>query len=173
MKKDLAIIGGLLLLVVAILIFGGGLSSMGFISNKSGEATLSASTGANIKNGVDIIVKSLNIKATVVSTADQRSKGLSKIESLPVDEGMLFVFGQKGRYQFWMKDMKFPIDIIWIDENKKIVNITANALPQPGKPDKDLTIYDSSFDAKYILEINAGLSKANNLQVGDVVDFNL
>ena len=173
MKKDLAIIGGLLLLVILILIFGGGLSSMSFISNKSKDATTLASSAANVKNDVNISIKDLSIKAKVASTDGQRGKGLSKIESLPFDEGVLFVFDQKGRYPFWMKDMKFPIDIIWIDENKKIVNITANALPEPRRPEKDLTIYDSSFDAKYVLEINAGLSKANNLQVGDTAVFSL
>jgi hypothetical protein len=172
MKKDLAIIGGLLLLVAAILIFGGGLSSMSFIKN-SGEGTNSASKSSNINSNVDILIKTLNINAKIAANPDSRKKGLSKIDSLPIGEGMLFVFKKNGRYSFWMKDMKFPIDIIWIDENKKIVNISANAIPEPKKADKDLTIYDSSYDVLYVLEINAGLSNANHLQVGDVVSFSL
>lgn len=171
MKKDLAIIGGLLLLVVVILIFGGGYSSMGFITKNSGESTKSASKSAQVGTTTDISVKGLNIHAKVASTANQRKSGLSKIESIPFDEGMLFVFEQKGRYDFWMKDMKFPIDIIWMDENKKIVNISLDVKPQPMKPDKELTLYNSKYDVLYVLEINAGLTVANNLQVGDTVNF--
>lgn len=173
MKKDLAIIGGLLLLVMAILIFGGGLSSMGFISNKSGESSKSASVSSVVSGDIEVNIKNLVIHAKVASNADLRRKGLSKVDSLPINEGMLFVFDQKGRYSFWMKDMKFPIDIIWIDENKKIVNISANAILEPKKADKDLTKYDSSYDVKYVLEINAGLAAANNLQIGDLVSFSL
>ncbi len=173
MKKDLAIIGGLLVLVVAILIFGGGFSSMGFIKNNTNEGTNSASKSSNLKTDIKISVKTLNITAKVAASSNSRSIGLSKIESLPIGEGMLFVFEKRGRYSFWMKDMKFAIDIIWIDENKKIVNISNNAVPEPKKADKDLTIYDSSYDAMYVLEINAGLASASNLQIGDPVIFSL
>lgn len=173
MKKDLAIIGGLLLMVGAILIFGGGYSSMSFLGKNKSESTSSATRSASANSNVEISVKSLNISAKVAANPQTRNKGLSKIESLPFNEGMFFVFEQKGRYSFWMKDMKFPIDIIWIDENKKIVNISKNALPEPNKPDKDLTIYISSYDVKYVLEINAGLAGANNLEIGDSVSFSL
>ena len=67
--------------------------------------------------------------------------------------------------------MKFAIDIIWIDENKKIVDIATNVPPEPGKKDRELTIYRPGTDAKYILEINAGLSSLNNFQIGDQVEF--
>ena len=126
-----------------------------------------------VSGDIEVNVKNLVLQVKVASTADVRKKGLSNIDSLPINEGMLFVFDQKGRYSFWMKDMKFPIDIIWIDENKKIVNISKNAIPEPKKADKDLTKYDSSYDVKYVLEINAGLAGANNLQIGDLVNFSL
>ena len=86
---------------------------------------------------------------------------------------MLFVFENKGPYGFWMKDMKFAIDIIWIDENKNILDIVANTAPQPGKKDKELTVYKPRDDALYVLEFNAGLANLNNLQIGDKVSFEL
>ena len=86
---------------------------------------------------------------------------------------MLFVFENKGTYGFWMKDMEFAIDIIWIDENKNIVDIVENAAPQPGKKEKELTVYKPRNDALYVLEVNAGLSNLNNLQIGDKVAFEL
>lgn len=167
MKKDLTVIGGLLLVVLGLLIFGGGFSSMGFVSQKGGQ-----STSSEISSGV-VSVKSKNFKvnAEYALTEPQRTKGLSGRDSLLIGQGLLFVFEQKGKYTFWMKDMKFPIDIIWIGDDKKIAYVTQNALPEPGKSDKDLTRYSPNVDSKYVLEINAGLAAANNLQVGDQFDF--
>ena len=69
--------------------------------------------------------------------------------------------------------MKFPIDIIWISEDKKIVDIAQSAAVEPGKKDKDLKIYRPEADSLYVLEINANLANLHNLQVGDDVFFEL
>lgn len=111
--------------------------------------------------------------AEIADEPDKRRKGLSKLDELPIGEGLLFVFERNGEYAFWMKDMNFPIDIIWIDDNKKIIDIAENAVPEPGKNDNDLTIYSPKSDSRYILEINAGLSSLNNLQIGDKVNFKM
>ena len=167
MKKDLSIIGGLFLLIVFLLFFGQGFTSVGFLPKR--ESTSSASSSGL----TEVSANTLNVRATVASDSKERQRGLSGKDSLPLDEGMLFVFEESGVYPFWMKDMKFSIDIIWIDEEKRIVQIVDSALPQSGRDDSELTIYRPGASAKYVLEINAGLSRLHNLQVGSSVNFEL
>lgn len=169
MKKDLAIIVGLFLFIVGLIVFGSQFSSLSFLRG-------SASPNPNPqvqKKTTTVSVKALSVVADLAATADSRKKGLSGKESLEISRGMLFVFDAPGIYSIWMKGMKFPIDIIWIDENKKVVYIVQSALPEPGKKDDQLTIYKPNAIAKYVLEINAGLVNANSLQVGDSVNFEL
>ncbi len=176
LKKDLAIIGGLFLLVVAILVFGKSFTSTSFVGNR-GQATKSAqatkSGAGQVDNQKQLSVKNLNLLVDVADTKDKRQKGLSSRDQLPFSEGLLFVFDSPSQYAIWMKGMKFAIDIIWIDENKKIVDIAADAVPEPDKRDGELKIYQPRGPAKYVLEINAGLAKLNNLQIGDAVGFEL
>lgn len=167
MKKDLAIIFGLVFLVIVLLIFGQGFSTPGFLRSGS-LSTPSAQLDTGL---VNLKIKTLDIQAQLSNTPADRKKGLSKYESFPLNRGMIFVFEEKGPYAIWMKDMKFAIDIIWIDENKKIVDIVTNAPPEPGKKDEELTVYKPRGEAKYILEINAGLVDLHEIQIGDEVKF--
>ena len=79
---------------------------------------------------------------------------------------MLFVFDKPDTYGFWMKDMHFSIDMIWLDENFRVVTVAsdvpANSYPKTYHPtDKSL----------YVLETNAGYAEKNNIKVGDILDF--
>ncbi|OGD87644.1 hypothetical protein A2693_01685 [Candidatus Curtissbacteria bacterium RIFCSPHIGHO2_01_FULL_40_12] len=168
MKKDLAIIIGLFLLIVALLIFGKGFTTASLIGPGNNQNQRTAQ-----KNKVSLNAKSLSINATVVTAPGERKKGLSKLDLLPLTEGMLFVFEKSGLWGFWMKDMKFAIDIIWIDGNKNIVDIAKNVPPEPDDKDRELTVYKPKVEAMYVLEINAGLSDFNNLEIGDAVNFTL
>lgn len=169
MKKDLAIIFGLFILIVALLAFGQGLTSVGFLKDEGGQTQ----TNVRQKGSVDVGIKTLNVKAKVASKPSDRKKGLSNLDSLPLSEGMLFVFENKGTYSFWMKDMKFAIDIIWLDESKRVVDLAVNVPPEPGRDEDELTMYRPSFEALYVLEINAGLSQLHNIQIGDPAYFEL
>lgn len=172
MKKDLGIIFGLFVIVVALLVFGRSFTSVGFVNQATGSSRVSSQNAQIRSSGVvPLSVKTLSIDATVVSKAADRKKGLSGKDSLSLNSGMLFVFESKGPYVFWMKDMKFAIDIIWIDENKRIVDIAGNVPPEPRKKDESLTKYQPHAEALYVLEINAGLAALNGLQVGDQVNF--
>lgn len=167
LKKDLALIFGLFLLIAVMLVFGKGFTSGSFLGpTYPGQSPL-----PTLKGNVPLNIRDLSISAQVASSAADKRKGLSKRDSLPISEGMLFVFEQKGLYAIWMKDMRFPIDIIWINEDKSVIHIVESAAPEPGKVDKELTVYKPTSDAKYILEINAGLVKHHNLQIGDKVSF--
>lgn len=177
MKKDLAVIGGLFLVVAVLIIFGRGYSTAQ-IAGTPKQSSSSASTNQNVqKNETDVTLGDLQIKATIVDTADERKKGLGKRDELPIGDGMLFVFDKSDIYSIWMKDMRFPIDIIWIEDlpagEKKIVDISENALAEPGKKDNELKVYRPNAQARYILEMNAGLVKLHNLKVGDTVNFEL
>src|SRR4030067_3857506 len=107
------------------------------------------------------IIKNQKIELLVVRSQKEKEIGLSSHKNLPNNQGMLFPFDKPGYYSFWMKNMKFPIDIIYINDNK-IVTIYENAkvpIVSQGNP----PIYNPTSPADTVLEINAGLSKKYNL----------
>ncbi|MBI2327157.1 DUF192 domain-containing protein [Candidatus Curtissbacteria bacterium] len=166
LKKDLALIFGLFLLIIGLLIFGRSFTSVGLLG-----PVAPAEQSPILEGTIPVEVKTLLISAQVASSASDHRKGLSEKDSLPINEGMLFVFDQKGAYGFWMKDVKFAIDIIWIGEDKAIVDIAEGIAPEPGRRDEELTVFKPRAEARYVLEINAGLSKLHGLQIGDKVSF--
>jgi uncharacterized protein len=169
MKKDLSIIGGLFVLILLLLVFGKGFTSVGFLGQ---ESTPSANIFQS-KNFTVLNVNDLTVNAKLLTDSKSRSKGLSGVDSLPLNEGMLFVFDKSAIYTFWMKDVKFSIDIIWIDKDKKVVHIVESALVEESKKDSELQMYRPNEQAKYVLEVNAGLLKLHNIKIGDAVNFEL
>lgn len=161
MKKDLLVIGGLIVLIVALLFVNR--ANNVFVRDLAPQAVSST----------QVKINSLQITAEVAKTPQTRAKGLSQKESLPPNAGMLFVFEKTGEYGFWMKDVKFPLDLIWIDEDKQIADITNNALPEPEVPDQLLRIYKSAVPIRYVLEVFGGTARFHNLKVGDPVEFSL
>lgn len=113
---------------------------------------------ANVKIGNHV----LKVETAVTDSA--RAKGLSNRANLPF-EGLLFIFDYPHQLVFWMKDMKFPIDIIWINKNK-IIKITENVHPQPNTPDYLLKKYTSTYFADTVIELNAGDAQKYGLKVG-------
>ena len=120
------------------------------------------------KKVVENILKIGNteIKIEIANDDQSRIKGLSGRDSLEEDEGMLFIFDYPDKHSFWMKEMNFPIDIIWLDDNKKIVFIKKEARPE-SYPES----FSSPIDSLYVLEVNASFSDKNNLKVGDEASF--
>lgn len=116
-----------------------------------------------------IRIKNQEFKTEVADTAYLRSQGLSGRESLPEDAGMLFVFGSSSVQTFWMKGMRFPLDIIWI-QNDRIVGIEKNVPPEPDASVFGLKLYSSPEPVNKVLEINAGLSERYGFEVGDRVE---
>lgn len=96
------------------------------------------------------------------------TRGLQFRSSLPENSGMLFVFPRSDVYKFWMKDTLIPLDMIWIDAEKRIVEIVHNALPCKEDPCPN---YGSGFFAAYVLEVNAGQAGRFGLKAGDQVKF--
>ena len=85
---------------------------------------------------------------------------------------MLFIFEEEGPYTFWMKEMRFPLDLVWIGARCTVVDITRNApLPAPGQTLDELTRYTPKTLAQFVLEINGGESGSRGFRKGDKVRF--
>jgi uncharacterized membrane protein (UPF0127 family) len=107
----------------------------------------------------------------IAKTEAQRERGLSYRPSLPQDTGMLFLFEKPGQYSFWMKDMHFPLDMIYIN-NDTVVYVFKN-VPPPRSLKQTLPIYTPDTPADKVLEINAGLSKKYGIKKGNKVKFKI
>ena len=105
----------------------------------------------------------------LAKTAEEQSIGLAKYKEIDMNQGMLFLFQKPDYYSFWMRNMKFPIDIIYIN-NDTIVTIENNAQP-PKNDSENPTIYDPTKPADKVLEIQAGLSKKYKFKNGDKVKY--
>ena len=104
----------------------------------------------------------------VANTDSAREKGLSERDGLAKNTGMLFVFDTPGDWRMWMVQMRFPIDIAWLDENKKIVHIKYNATPAE-YPE----VYKADVPTKYVIEVPSGTFTSLNVQEGDSISFSL
>ena len=105
-------------------------------------------------------------------TPEERRQGLSGRETMPPNAGMLFVFEEEQPLHFWMKDMRFPLDIIWIDAQCRLIDVAAHVpTPPPGANDADIPRAQSPAPAQYVLELNAGESARAGLSPGAPVEF--
>ncbi len=111
-------------------------------------------------------INNKTIELEVADTDDKREKGLSNHESLKKDTGMLFVFDKPDKYGFWMENMKFSIDILWLNEQKEIIYVAENV-----SPDSYPDVFFPPEDSLYALEFNAGFVDENNIEVGNVLNF--
>jgi uncharacterized membrane protein (UPF0127 family) len=103
----------------------------------------------------DIVVGDTTLRVEIADTAFLRTRGLSYRDGLRPGTGMLFVFSEPAIHDFWMKGMRFCLDIVWI-ENGEIIGAAQNACPEPGVSDDALTRYESPGPVTYVLEVPAG-----------------
>ena len=108
-------------------------------------------------------------QSEVMGTPQGRALGLMSRESLADDEAMLFVFDEPGEYTFWMKNMNFPIDIIWLDQDKRVVYCALNVPPCSQDP---CPVYAPQVKALYVLEVAAGQADAGRIHSGDRLLWN-
>ena len=108
------------------------------------------------------------IPVEVADTLKKRSLGLGKRASLKKGWGMLFVFEKRKPYRFWMKDMQFPLDIIWLD-NHRIVHIIHNAKPANSRDEPE--VMTSPVPVNFVLEIAAGRVAKLRLKTGQRMKF--
>ncbi|HWZ65342.1 MAG TPA: DUF192 domain-containing protein [Patescibacteria group bacterium] len=115
-----------------------------------------------------ITIGGATLLARVAKTDQELSHGLSGTSDLKDSQGMLFVFGYADKWTIWMKDMKYPIDVIWLDKDKKVidvaVNLTPDSYPQSFKPNQN---------ALYVLEVPSGFITRHNIVSGTKASFKL
>jgi hypothetical protein len=117
---------------------------------------------------IPLRINNLVLKVEIAATSAQRARGLSGRLQLPPNQGMLFVFPAADYHAFWMKDMHFPLDIIWIDDEQRIVDIAPDL-----SPDTYPRLFRPRQPARYVLEVQAGTAAKYGLKIGDSVYFTL
>ena len=136
------------------------------------EPTL-AVPGMNGAKDVPLLtVGGFTFQAELALSPEQITRGLSYRDSLPPGTGMLFVYPGEAPRSFWMFEMRFPLDMVWIGGNCRVVDITENApAPEPGQLNSELPLFSPKAPARYVFEINAGEARQHGVDVGDRVEF--
>lgn len=161
-KNRLSLLGILLVLIVIVIlaiIFGG---------SSSPVATKSKDCGP-YRNDRTVTINGNSFKAEAPDNQTAFDKGLGGRPCILPDEAMIFPFTQPGQYVFWMKDMKFPIDMIWINSNHQVVQDFANVQPS-SYPTKKFA-NPKTLPAQFVLEIQANRSKQMRVSLGTIVQF--
>jgi uncharacterized protein len=110
------------------------------------------------------------VSVEIKDSDEERALGLMFRENMTDKEGMLFIFDSNVSYPFWMKNMKMPIDIIFIGQNKKIISISENAIPCT-KPDAECELYYPAAEYMYVVETVSGFSRQHKLENGQEIYF--
>ncbi|MBP9820545.1 DUF192 domain-containing protein [Candidatus Saccharibacteria bacterium] len=122
-----------------------------------------AKTNNNIAK---VQIGDVNYSLELVSTDATRQQGLSEKPNLEPNTGMLFDFKQNGYWQIWMKDMNFAIDILWLNNQKQVVGVKQDALPQ-NYPES----YGAEQQSQYVVELPAGSVNERNIKIGDTLTW--
>ena len=174
-----SIIAGIVIIATAALYFYPAISGILGASDEDDNQEGFVGSGAMLSDNrsissyrqVNVTVNGVELLADIAATDEQRTKGLSVKDALAENQAMLFVFDIAQEHSFWMKDMKFPIDIIWLDSNKTVVHIEHN-LP-PCSFDSFCPTYKPDTNALYVLETAAGFAQKHEIVKGTVVEFQL
>ena len=130
--------------------------------------------GDNIYLHAKVVVNGFDVIADIALTGEQKTKGLDVKNNLAENQGMLFVFQQPYKYGFWMKGIKFPIDIIWLDSNGVVTHIEHRLKPcPPASSNLACPLYFPEKDSLYVLETVSGFSMKHNVRLGSHVSFEL
>ncbi|MFH1473120.1 MAG: DUF192 domain-containing protein [bacterium] len=155
MKKPLLLMVGLILIVGSFILLLGQPASGRFNPNL-----------ASLPSIQYVIIGDTRVNVEIAYSNAERVKGLSGRDGLNDGTGMLFIFDNAKIQNFWMKDMNFPIDIVWIDSNQTIVGLE-KAIP----PDSFPQIFPSPTKVMYVLELPANFSDTYSIDTGTRVYF--
>lgn len=136
------------------------------LNDETLEKRISIATLSNDRNPIEVVIADTKLFVTLLLDEGERLRGLGGRQYIADNEGMLFVYEESGYHAIWMKDMYFSIDIVWIDENFRIIDIAKNVPPSS---------YPKSFapdiPARYVLEVNAGYADMHGIQIGDTLSL--
>jgi uncharacterized membrane protein (UPF0127 family) len=105
----------------------------------------------------------------VADTEQERIQGLSGVEKLGPNGGLLMDFAAEDIWGIWMKDMKIPLDIIWLDKDKKVIYIVKDASPELSTS----VVFEPEEPARYVLELSAGTVSRAGIKTGQTAEFSL
>lgn len=111
--------------------------------------------------GERVVVGGVSVLVEIADTPENKQRGLSGRSSLPEGSGMLFIFDTDDEWGIWMKDMLFPIDIIWANTEGRVVGVVENA-----SPDSYPKVFSPSRPARYVLEVPAGFAAEHKIREG-------
>ena len=153
-----------LFLIVGIFIIGGSIYL--FLEKPAPSGYKEDVTDTNLGLNKAIKIDDVLLTVEVFDTPLERSKGLSERSGLEGGLGALFVFDTLGLYGFWMKDMQFAIDIIWIGEDMKVVGVEKLV-----RPETFPRIFYPPQPVRHVLETSAGLFDRNSFKIGSTITF--
>lgn len=130
---------------------------------------LSQGTCADLGRGV-VCFKNYCFDVELAQTVEERTQGLMLRERLDPDKGILFAYKEEGKHPFWMKNTLIPLDIIWINKEKKVIFIGQNIQPCKAEP---CPVISPNVKAKYVLELNAQTVEEIELSIGDKLEFDI
>lgn len=152
LERDLKIVGMVLMIFVVIMLVRVFQSPTVRLS-KIAEGTNTVVTAH---------LRGVKLNLTIADTPTERTLGLSGRHQLGEFEGLLFVFDNDDQPAFWMKDMNFPIDIVWLDRDLRVVAVTRHVTP-----DSFPQTFSPPVPVRYVLELNAGFTDSYNIDRGD------
>ena len=110
------------------------------------------------------------IQVEVVYKQADMARGMMFRDHLAPDRGMLFLHAEPGKYPYWMYNCKIALDILWLDQSRRIAEISANTPPCPG-PASQCPQYGGNVPAQFVLELAAGMAERYGLKLGDEIRF--
>ncbi|MBZ5675202.1 MAG: DUF192 domain-containing protein [Acidobacteriia bacterium] len=135
-----------------------------FSCSKATEVEGLNATEITFPNGKTVIAE------TMIRDVDQM-RGMMFRDSLSKDRGMLFIHPDEGNVPYWMYQVRIPLDIIWMDHQRRIVEISANTPACTSKSSRDCPSYGGHEKARYVLELAGGGAATYGLKVGDSLSF--
>ncbi len=131
--------------------------------------SLTLALAACAKSGASVDIGGKTYSVELAETPEQQERGLMFRDSMPEDHGMLFIFPDTALRGFWMKNCKFPQDMLFFDADMRLISVQKRVPVCTGEP---CPSYSSGAPAKYVLELNAGQADKIGVQSGDVFKLN-
>lgn len=164
---------------LTLLILGGLFFTNRQFFNPGSNQSLIGEKGGQVESKLTILdgssgdseITKAQVKIELADTQEKRSKGLGGRKSLASDSGMLFVYEKADKYRFWMKDVGFPLDFVWIMD-EVVVDISEDVPPPAADVSDDkLPVYSPVAEVNKVLETNAGFVREHGIKIGDVVKY--
>lgn len=151
------------LAALCVLLFAAGLFAVAVYVAPGARENVAQSPKDSLRT---ITIAGNTVRVSVADTPAMRRQGLSGRIGLAPDEGLLFVFEKEGTWGFWMKDMRFSIDIVWIGKDGRVVFVKERAMPE-SYPEA----FVPSAPALYVVELPEGYCASHNVHIGSIVSL--